>query len=207
MVEHYTWERYQVELNGDVLCLVCAAKRYFDESRNWVDPRKVNAVVCGQQEMLFDPANGQLDIARCQHVLGVKQPLPAGLVFHDNAEFDSSTGHQISGEGLLEVIKRLDQPFCPVLDAAYQFAVCIGIYGAGAKQAIPAVVNCLNDYFTDVQEQAADILGRFGNDAKPVCPALVQLLYSPKDGVRLHAWNAFKQIDPEAAARAGVLAP
>jgi hypothetical protein len=61
-------------------------------------------------------------------VLGVKQPLPAGVVFHDNAEFDSSSGHQISGENLLEVIKRLDQPFCLVLDGAYQFAVSIGIY-------------------------------------------------------------------------------
>jgi HEAT repeat protein len=80
-------------------------------------------------------------------------------------------------------------------------------YGLEAKQAIPWVVVCLNDYFTDVQEQAADILGRFGIDAKPVCPALVQLLYSPKDGVRLHAWNALKQIDPEAAGRAGVLSP
>jgi hypothetical protein len=78
--------------------------------------------------MLFDSTNGQLDLARCRHVLGVKQPIPAGVMFAENAEFDSCTGHQISGECLLDVIKRLDQPFCPVLDAAYQFAVSIGIY-------------------------------------------------------------------------------
>src|SRR5258708_26106498 len=45
MVEHYTWERYQVELNGDSLCLSCSAKRYFDLPQNWIDPRTLNAVV------------------------------------------------------------------------------------------------------------------------------------------------------------------
>jgi hypothetical protein len=136
MVDHYTWERYQVEMNGDALCLSCAAKRYFDESRNWIDPRNVTAVVFDQRELRFDSANGSLDVARCLHVLGVKQPLPEGVVFHDNAEFDSQDGRQISGENLLEVIQRLDQPFCPVLDAAYQFAVSIGIYvRANAKSA------------------------------------------------------------------------
>jgi hypothetical protein len=29
---------------------------------------------------------------------------------------------------MLDVIRELDQPFVPVLDAAYQFAVSIGIY-------------------------------------------------------------------------------
>jgi hypothetical protein len=84
--------------------------------------------------MLFDPANGLLDIARCRHVLGVKQPLPGGVVFHDNAEFDSQDGRQISGDNLLDIIRGLDQPFCPVLDAAYQFAVSIGIYVRASEQ-------------------------------------------------------------------------
>jgi hypothetical protein len=134
IVDHYTWERYRVELNGDTLCLSCAAKRYFDESRNWIDPRKVSAVVFRQQEMEFNAVDGQLDIARCRHVLGVKQPLPAGVVLQDNAEFDGQNGHQISGENLLDVIRGLDRPFCPVLDAAYQFAVSIGIYLRGGEQ-------------------------------------------------------------------------
>jgi hypothetical protein len=70
-----------------------------------------------------------LNIARRRHVLGVNQPLPAGIKFHDNAEFDSCDGHQISGDDLLDVIKELgSEPFCPVLDAAYQFSVSIGIY-------------------------------------------------------------------------------
>ena len=136
MVDHYTWECYQVELHGDSLCLRCAAQRHFDQSENWIDPRTVTAVVFAQQELLFDSAEGQLDLARCRHVLGVKQPLPAGVAFHDNAEFDAQDGHQISGDHLLDIIRGLDQPFCPVLDAAYQFAVSIGIYvRASAKSA------------------------------------------------------------------------
>jgi hypothetical protein len=129
MVDHYTWERYQVELHGDSLCLRCAAQRHFDLSENWIHPSTVSRVVLEPGEgPLFDHETGILNVARCRHVLGVKQPLPAGVVFHDNAEFDSSTGHQISGECLLDVIKRLDQQFCPVLDAGYQFAVSIGLY-------------------------------------------------------------------------------
>jgi len=77
---------------------------------------------------LFDPATGVLNVARCTHVLSVDQPLPAGIKFVDNAEFDSCDGHQISSRPLLDIIRELDTPFCPVLDAAYQFAVSIGIY-------------------------------------------------------------------------------
>ena len=130
MVEHYTWERYQVELHGDSLCLRCAAQRYFDLPQNWIQPANVNRVVLepGDGAPLLDRGTGVLNVSHCRHVLAVKQPFPAGVVFHENAEFDSSTGHQISGKNLLDVIKRLDQPFCPVLNAAYQFAVSIGIY-------------------------------------------------------------------------------
>jgi hypothetical protein len=137
MVDHYTWERYQVQLHGDSLCLRCAAQRHFDLSENWIHPSTVSRVVLEPGDgPLFNRETCVLIVSRCRQVLAVKQPLPAGVVFHDNAEFDSSAGHQISGENLLDVIRRLDQPFCPVLDAAYQFAVSIGLYvRASAKSA------------------------------------------------------------------------
>ena len=137
MVDHYTWERYKVELNGDQLCLHCAAKRFFNHPRNWVDPLKVTAVVFGEQDMLFDQNDGQLDISHCPHVLAVEQPIPVGIKFFANAEFDGCHGHQISGENLLDVIKGLDQPFSAMLDAAYQFAVSIGIYVRVSEQRQP----------------------------------------------------------------------
>jgi hypothetical protein len=128
--DHITWERYQVELNDRVLCLACAAEEHFQDPTNWIDPRQVREVgLSDNGAPLFSRETGFLNLARCRHVLGVEQPLPAGIKFADNAEFDSMDGHQISGERLLDVIAALDgQEFCPVLDAAYQFAVSIGFY-------------------------------------------------------------------------------
>jgi hypothetical protein len=129
MVENYTWERYRVELDGMTLCLKCAAEIYFCDEQNWIEPRLVKSVVLRpRQGRLFDAVSGVLNIAQCRHVLAVKQPTPEVVVFHDNFEFDSMDGHQISGERMLDVIRQLDQPFCPAMDAAYQFAVSIGIY-------------------------------------------------------------------------------
>jgi hypothetical protein len=130
MIENITWELYAVSLNGsDPICLKCAAEHYFADKANWIDPAKVKGVVLPNED---DPAplfaGGILNIRRCKHVLGVGQTPPVGIMFHDNAEFDSCDGHQISGRDLLDVIRELHDPFCPVLDAAYQFAVSIGIY-------------------------------------------------------------------------------
>ena len=136
MVENYTWERYDVQLGEDRLCLACAAERHFSDPANWIDPKLVQEVVLaryqssrnGENVPLFDPATGVLNIARCEHVLGVEQPLPDGIKFVENFEFDSLDGHQISGGDVLETIGLLGEPFCPVLDAGYQFAVSIGLY-------------------------------------------------------------------------------
>lgn len=130
VAENYTWERYQVSLGGRVLCLKCAAEAYFADKENWINPALVKCVaepglVHGP---LFDPNTGVLNIAACKHVLANSQPLPAGVVFHDNFEFDSTDGHQISGRDPLEVIRELSEPFCPVLDTGWQFAVSIGLY-------------------------------------------------------------------------------
>ena len=136
MVENYTWEIYRVELDGLTLCLRCAAERHFANPKNWIDAKRVKQVVLvpydaaldGQNAPLFNPATGVLNVARCRHVLGVSQPPPEGIKFLENAEFDSCDGHQISGRKLLDIIQDLDEPFCPVLDAAYQFAVSLGLY-------------------------------------------------------------------------------
>jgi hypothetical protein len=137
MAENYTWELYYTHLDDQTVCLSCAAEIYFADEQNWIAPATVNQVVLiPKGPPLFDSQSGVLNVARCPHVLAVKQPVPAEILFVDNAEFDNCNGHQISGDNLLEVIKRLDQPFCPVLDAAYQFAVSIGIYVRGKKEPV-----------------------------------------------------------------------
>ena len=129
MADHISWERYQVELDGQTLCLACAAKRYFATAENWIDPAQVRAVVLDRRgSVLFEPETGILNVSRCRHVLGVKQPEPAGIKYFDNFEFDSEDGRQISGGEMLTRIQELVEPFCPVMDGAYQFSVSIGIY-------------------------------------------------------------------------------
>jgi hypothetical protein len=93
----YTWERYQIEYDGASLCLKCAAERYFADQDHWLDPREVKEVVLKPGAPLFDRATGTLNLPACRHVLGVSQPLPAGIKLLENAEFDSGSGHQISG--------------------------------------------------------------------------------------------------------------
>ena len=136
MAENYTWERYCVQMDDRTLCLKCAAEEHFADAANWIDPRAVKDVVLEPRgPALFDSTTGVLNVARCPHVVGVKQPVPDAVKFVDNFEFDSMDGHQISGGNMLEAVCELSVPFCPILDAAYQFAVSIGLYvraGRGA---------------------------------------------------------------------------
>jgi HEAT repeat protein len=68
-----------------------------------------------------------------------------------------------------------------------------------AQLTVPAVVALLDDPFDDVKQNAAIALGNYGVAARAAVPALLRTLASNgASGI------ALKQIDPEAAARAGV---
>lgn len=69
---------------------------------------------------------------------------------------------------------------------------------------MPALVTCLSNNDLFAHYTAADALGKFGTDAKPAIPALIALLNDPLGLARQAATNALLQIDPEAAAKAGV---
>jgi HEAT repeat protein len=62
----------------------------------------------------------------------------------------------------------------------------------------------LSDTNFTVRVGAARGLGRFGADAHQAVPALVGLLSDANPFVRDAVSNALKEIDPEAAAKAGV---
>jgi hypothetical protein len=122
MIENYTCERYE----KDGMCLPCAAKLFFNSKDNWIDPQEVKEIIYEQGAPQFE--DGRLNVFAAQHVLGVRQPVPKGIQFVANAEFDGFDGPQISGFDFETKLRSLDRPFALVLDAGWQFAVSIGIY-------------------------------------------------------------------------------
>jgi hypothetical protein len=69
---------------------------------------------------------------------------------------------------------------------------------------VPVLVNFLSHTSPLVRTEVAEGLGNFGTNAQQALPALVPLLSDSNHLVRRAATDAFKQIDPEAAARTGV---
>ena len=51
---------------------------------------------------------------------------------------------------------------------------------------------------------AIESIGKFGAQAKPAVPMLIELLNDPQPAIRAAAANALKAIDPAAAAKADV---
>lgn len=124
MLENYTWELYSHVGEDGILCLPCYAKRELEEDENWIS--------------LNDAAIDALtfsDIRKAKHLIGVEMPVPKRIRFVNNVEFDSMDGHCISGGGLEEIKQTLHDLKSEgqarailILDAAYQFAVSIGVY-------------------------------------------------------------------------------
>ena len=67
---------------------------------------------------------------------------------------------------------------------------------------VPALIELLSDDHWEARQNAALSLGEFGTNAKAAVPALSRLLDDPQVGIS--ASNSLKQIDLEAAAKAGV---
>jgi HEAT repeat protein len=83
-------------------------------------------------------------------------------------------------------------------------AYVLGQIHTKSERAIPALIQCLSDSSSHVRADAALALGSCGADAKPAIPQLIALLNDKGNGVRNCAVFAIKQIDPDAAANAGL---
>jgi len=77
-------------------------------------------------------------------------------------------------------------------------------FHAEPELVVPALTNALNDPNGKVRIFACMALWKVGVAAKPAVPALVKALDDSDSSVRGQAALALKQIDPEAAAQAGV---
>ena len=130
-VLNYTWEIYRsIDNDGNTLCLPCAFKAYIEDPENWITkvPKKIDLAY----------------LKHIPHAIAVESTYwEEDLIFIGNAEFDSSTGEQISGDSLTSIIEKAlghasardligglaQAPRCIVLlDAGWQFAVSFGVY-------------------------------------------------------------------------------
>ena len=80
----------------------------------------------------------------------------------------------------------------------------LGNIHAKPDLAVPALIRSLHDPMDGNRARAAISLGAFGIDAKSAIPELIKVLTDPSTDVKNDATSALKQIDPEAAAKAGV---
>jgi hypothetical protein len=130
-VTNYTWENYYTFVNEEKVCLRCAFEAHLKEPGSWTTDAPTEITLN--------------DLKKIPHVIAVESTYwEDSLIFIGNAEFDSTDGHQISGDSLTEIVGRAlaqaaardiitstleDAPRCIILlDAGYQFAVSFGVY-------------------------------------------------------------------------------
>lgn len=99
---------------------------------------------------------------------------------------------------LIKVLKGNDRAPRPAA------ALALGQIHSEPETIIPLLVALLDDPQHDVPENAVAGLGQMGSLSKPVVPRLLPLLKAPDKDMRHAVTIALMQIDPEAAAKAGV---
>ena len=82
--------------------------------------------------------------------------------------------------------------------------IALGRIHARPDLATPALAVCLRDPDERIRGSAATSLGSLGTGAQSAVPELTKLLGDPVPFVKDDAASALKEIDPEAAAKAGV---
>jgi predicted Fe-S protein YdhL (DUF1289 family) len=135
LIENYTWETYyRVVDDGEIYCLNCARELYLQEDKNWLELNG-RALVRLRRRL----RTGKRLERKAPHLFAVGQEAAveeAGLKFLGNVEFDSLSGAQLyGGDGTQELFELLRgaarsgyQRAVLIIDAAYQFAVSVGVY-------------------------------------------------------------------------------
>jgi HEAT repeat protein len=82
------------------------------------------------------------------------------------------------------------------------YAICaLGEITAEPERVVPILINALHDPDSQNQIRAVQALGQFGPDAELAVPALAEYFKTSHSSAAL---DALKEIDPAAAAKAGV---
>jgi hypothetical protein len=176
--------------------------------------------------------DGTLDFRRGSHVMGINLTPSEAWNFRAVAGFRALGGEASNAvPELIEMYKHTpgSGPWGPgaalgVIGPAAGAAIPslllnVGNTNAGAREiavrvlgeihsqsqlVVPVLIAALHDPASAVQYEAFLALGRYGKEAKAAVPALVGMLNDRDEVARVMAPNVLKQIDPEAAAKAGV---
>lgn len=140
MIENYTWELYyHINANtSEQVCLNCYAKEYVPNPAKWLPLTDETIQRVSVETLRSAP-----------HLIAVSGPVPKGLKFIGNVEFDSETGGRLRSTShadatpdytvaeikklLQEAKRRGKTEAILILDAAYQFSASIGVYVRTAK--------------------------------------------------------------------------
>ena len=121
---------------------------------------------------------------------------------------DAASGFVVLGERAKSALPEL-QTLMDGTNKEIALAAMIATCGTGSN-AIPFLIKGLTNQFADVRDEAANILtssdlgAQFPEQRKPAIPFLIKLLNDPDENVRMNATNQLKELDPQAAAKAGI---
>lgn len=124
--------------------------------------------------------------------------------------FNAAGGFIALGNEALPALPRL-LDLMESTNRAIALSAMIASFGTGSN-ALPFVLKGLTNQFADLRNTAAstfsegiDGLGpKFPEQSQQVVPLITALLKDPDEDVRMNATNELKQIDPQAAAMAGI---
>ena len=184
------------------------------ESRDAALSNRASVVVSAQilpnltNQMFQDTRESELQL----HLIGFFNLLPGVELQYMPARYRrAAAAHHVGDFG------RLAQPAVPALLRALKDADSVMRNRAAASLGrvhtepgivIPALVACLNDRSSEVRSAAAEALGGWGSEARAAVPRLVELLDDRSDRDLMDAVReALREIDPEAAAKAGLKVP
>lgn len=124
-----------------------------------------------------------------------------------NVNIDAVKGFIVLGEQAVPALPRL-RALMDSTNSDIALHAMLATCGTGSN-AVPILIEGLTNQFPEVRNEAAVLLtdgplAQFADLRKPAIPLFVKLLKDPDKNVRMNATNELKQIDPEAAAKAGI---
>ncbi len=131
---------------------------------------------------------------------------PFGLPAFD-VNMDAMRGFIILGEQTRPALPQL-LALMDSTNAHIALSAMMASCGTGSN-AVPLLIKGLTNQFPDVRNAAACSLAegpgaKFPDLRKPAIPLFVELLHDSDEFVRMNATNQLKELDPAAAARAGI---